>query len=116
MTMKRNFNDWLAQFRSSIANYEYYTDFNKVFENVDAIKIELNIMNSLIGSKNIEADFDILLATYPNVLKCIPILIAKREMDIAAVDEEGSFCYNFRKMNYSTLIPQHYSLSLFISA
>lgn len=99
--MKRNFNDWLAQFRSSIANYEYYTDFNKVFENVDAIKIELNIMNSLIGSKNIEADFDILLATYPNVLKCIPILIAKREMDIAAVDEEGSFCYNFRKMNYS---------------
>lgn len=21
--MKRNFNDWLAQFRSSIANYEY---------------------------------------------------------------------------------------------
>mgnify|MGYP003364417535 CR=1 FL=1 len=55
--MKRNFNDWLAQFRSSIANYEYYTDFNKVFENVDAIKIELNIMNSLIGSKNIEADF-----------------------------------------------------------
>ena len=99
--MKRNFNDWLAQFRSSIANYEYYTDFNKVFENVDVIKIELNIMNSLIGSKNIEADFDILLATYPNVLKCIPILIAKREMDIAAVDEEGSFCYNFRKMNYS---------------
>ena len=41
--MKRNFNDWLAQFRSSIANYEYYTDFNKVFENVDVIKIELNI-------------------------------------------------------------------------
>ena len=99
--MKRNFNDWLAQFRSSIANYEYYTDFNKVFENVDAIKIELNIMNSLIGSKNIEADFATLLATYPNVLKCIPVLIAKREMDIETVDEEGSFCYNFRKMNYS---------------
>lgn len=30
--MKRNFNDWLAQFRSSIANYEYYTDFNKVLK------------------------------------------------------------------------------------
>jgi type II restriction enzyme len=28
-------------------------------------------------------------------------LIAKREMDIETVDEEGSFCYNFRKMNYS---------------
>ena len=46
MTMKRNFNDWLAQFRSSIANYEYYTDFNKVFENVDVIKIEFIIRKS----------------------------------------------------------------------
>lgn len=99
--MKRDFNNWLAQFRPSIANYEYYSDFDKILTNVDAIKVELHIMNSLIGSKNIEADFESLLAEYPNILKCIPILIAKREMDIEAVDEEGSFCYNFRKMNYS---------------
>lgn len=98
--MKREFNDWLAQFRSSIADYQYYTDFEKVFANVDAVKVELNIMNSLIGSKDIEADFDKLLATYPNILKCIPILIAKREMDISATDKDGSFCYNFNKMNY----------------
>ena len=99
--MKRDFNNWLAQFRTSIANYQYYTDFDKVFANVDAIKVELNIMNSLIGSKNIEEEFDKLLTTYPNILKCIPILIAKREMDIETIDEEGSFCYNFKKMNYS---------------
>ena len=98
--MKRDFNNWLAQFRTSIANYQYYTDFNKVFTNVDAIKVELNIMNSLIGSKNIEEEFDKLLTAYPNILKCIPILIAKREMDIETIDEEGSFCYNFKKMNY----------------
>ena len=99
--MERDFKQWFAQFRTSIADYQYYTYFDKVFANVDAIKVELNIMNSLIGSKDIESDFDNLLHTYPNILKCIPILIAKREMDIEAVDEEGSFCYNFRKMNYS---------------
>lgn len=99
--MERDFKQWFAQFRTSIADYQYYTHFDKVFANVDAIKVELNIMNSLIGSKDIEGDFDNLLQTYPNILKCIPILIAKREMDIEAVDEEGSFCYNFRKMNYS---------------
>lgn len=95
--MKRNFNEWLAQFRTSIADYQYYTDFEKVFTSVDAIKVELNIMNSLIGSKNIETDFDNLLTKYPNILKCIPILIAKREMEIEAIDEDGSFCYNFKK-------------------
>lgn len=99
--MKRDFKLWLTQFRTSIADYQYYTCFDKIFSKVDAIKVELNIMNSLIGSKNIEDDFDVLLRTYPNILKCIPILIAKREMEIEAVDEDGSFCYNFRKMNYS---------------
>lgn len=99
--MKRDFNNWFAQFRSSIADYQYYTNFKKVFSNVDAIKVELNIMNSLIGSKNIEADFESLLTTYPNILRCIPILIAKREMEIKAIDENGSFSYNFKKMNYS---------------
>ena len=41
--MERNFNEWLSSFRNSIASYEYYIDFNKVHQNVDAIKIELNI-------------------------------------------------------------------------
>ena len=53
----RNFNNWLNQMRGSINGYNYYVDFPKVYANVDALRIELNIMNSLIGSKDIEADF-----------------------------------------------------------
>lgn len=49
----RDFNNWLADFRPSIADYEYYIDFKKVFANVDSIRIPLNILNSLIGSKRI---------------------------------------------------------------
>ena len=51
---KRDFNEWLSEFRESISNYKYYIDFEKVFRNVDKIKVELNILNSLIGSKNIK--------------------------------------------------------------
>ena len=61
----RDFNTWLAGFRHSIADYKYYIDFNKVFKNVDAIKIPLNILNSLIGSKNIEKEFKNILEQYP---------------------------------------------------
>ena len=49
----RNFSTWLAGFRDSIADYDYYIDFEKVHRNVESIKVELNILNSLIGSKNI---------------------------------------------------------------
>lgn len=99
--MNRNFNEWLRQFRSSIADYKYYTDFDKVFSNVEAIKIELNILNSLVGSKHIESDFKLLIERYPEVLKCIPILIAKREKEIEITDKKGHFYYNFKKPNYT---------------
>lgn len=95
----RDFNTWLAAFRPSIADYKYYVDFEKVFSNVDAIRIPLNILNSLIGSKRIEDDFRNILAKYPETLKCIPILLAKREYDIMAMDSEGQIDFHFNEMN-----------------
>jgi len=99
--MKRNFNDWLGSFRSSIATYSYYVDFEKVYGNIEAIKVELNILNSLIGSKNIEADFEKLLKDYPQVLKCIPVLLAVRGKELYAIDGDGEYLFNFKKANYS---------------
>ena len=99
--MKRDFQEWLKTFRSSICDYNYYVDFAKVYGNVDAIKVELNIFNSLIGSKNIEADFEKLLKDYPQVLKCIPILLAVRGREIYAIDGDGEYLFNFKTANYS---------------
>ena len=65
----RDFNSWLGKMRASINAYDYYVDFPKVYANVDAIKIELNIMNSLIGSQNIKADFMSLLEKYPEIYR-----------------------------------------------
>lgn len=97
--MKRNFKDWLSKFRGSIANYGYYIDFDKVYRNVNEIKVELNILNSLIGSKNIEDDFKNIIAKYPEILKCIPILLAVRANEIYAIDGDGDFTYNFKNIN-----------------
>ncbi|MDY5305189.1 type II restriction endonuclease [Fusobacterium gastrosuis] len=98
---KRNFNEWLDKFRNSISNYKYYVDFEKVFKNVDNIKIELNILNSLIGSKNIQEDFENIVKKYPEVLKCVPILLAVRTNEIYVIDAEGEFNYSFKNKNYS---------------
>ena len=97
----RDFNTWLSGFRDSIADYGYYIDFEKVHRNVDGIKIELNILNSLIGSKNIEEDFEKLIFKYPEVLKCIPLLLAVRANEIYAIDSAGAFTYNFKNQNLS---------------
>lgn len=99
--MKRDFYKWLGLFRNSICDYKFYVDFEKVYGKVDNIKVELNILNSLIGSKNIENDFKNLVAEYPKVLKCIPILLAVRSREIYAIDSDGEYWFNFVKQNYS---------------
>ena len=99
--MDRDFTAWLSKFKKSIANYDYYVDFRKIHDNVDKIKVELNILNSLIGSTNIEVDFDNIIEKYPETLKCIPILLAVRSNEIYAIDGEGEFIYQFKKLNYS---------------
>jgi len=93
----RDFNKWLTNFRSSIASYDYYIDFEKVYRNVDNIKVELNILNSLVGSETIEEDFEKLIIRYPEILKCIPLLIAVRSKEIYAVDADGECTYSFKK-------------------
>lgn len=97
----KNFNEWFSTFRESIANYHYYVDFDTSYKNLNKFKIELNILNSLVGSKNIEDDFKMLVSKYPEVLKAIPTLLAKRESEIYCQDDNGKFKYNFKKQNYS---------------
>ena len=100
--MKRDFAEWLLTFTDSIANYKYYIDFETIYKNAEIYKVELNMLNSLIGSQNIEQDFENLIHKYPEVLKCVPILLAVRQTEIIVLDDEGNkFEYNFKNMNYN---------------
>lgn len=99
--MNRNFNEWLNNFKSSISDYTYYIDFSKIYKNVDKVKVELNILNSLIGSKNIEKEFEQILVRYPETLECIPLLLAVRSNEIFIKDEIQEYLFKFNKMVYS---------------
>lgn len=103
----RSFTEWISKFKSSISDYSYYVDFKKIHRNIDTIRVELNILNSLIASNNIEADFEALIARYPETLKCVPLLLAIRGSEIYAIDGDGEFLYSFRYMNYS---PEQYKI------
>lgn len=91
----RDFDSWFAQFRESIATYSYYIDFGKVVANAKKHKAELHLLNSLIGSRTVEDEFRALAERYPQVLSTVPILLAKREADIFAADEESGGWYRF---------------------
>lgn len=95
----RDFKTWLEQFRPSIADYKYYTNFENAYGNIEKFKLELNMLNRLLGSKNIEADFRTLVAKHPECLRACPLLLAKRESMISCTDMFGTLVYDFANPN-----------------
>ena len=113
--MKREYIKWIHTFRESIAGWEYYVNFDRVYDEIRKLKFELNLLNSLVGSKNIEKDFRNLIQRYPEVLKVIPLLIASRQNEINITEIKFSLKYNFS--TYSNDIEEYivfmYKMGLF---
>ena len=55
----------------------------------------------MIGSKNIEEEFQNILIKYPETLECIPLLLAVRSREIFVKDEINEYLFKFDKMVYS---------------
>ena len=69
----------ITTFQDSIFTWSYFTDFKKVKLNIEKVKVELNILNSLIGESNIEKKFIELIKEYPKIRQALPLLIAVRK-------------------------------------
>ena len=59
------FSYFISTLRPSLQVWDYFVNWEKIHFNLHAIELELNILNSLIGSTNIEKDFIKLI----NILK-----------------------------------------------
>jgi DpnII restriction endonuclease. len=79
---KIEFAEFMRTLYPSNRTFEYYTNWAKVFLNVDNIRIKLSILNSVIGSDDVENDLRYIIKNYPDVVQAFPILIAEREKNL----------------------------------
>lgn len=89
-----------STFKNKITTWEYFVNWQKVLRNVGSIEVELNILNYLIGKKNLEKEAIGLIKNYPNVIKAFPFLIALRENSIEVLVNVEQFItqkYDFRE-------------------
>ncbi len=91
----RKFEDWMSKFRECIYDYNFYVDFDKVYDNVDTIREDLALLNTLVGCKDVRARFRSLIGRHPEVLRAVPILLARRGEDIYCEDSSGALTYSF---------------------
>ncbi|MEI7961987.1 MAG: DpnII family type II restriction endonuclease, partial [archaeon] len=66
------FENFTKTLKESIKVWDFFVNWKKVNNNLNKINIELNLLNSLIGSSNLEKDFINLLTKYPNIVKTLP--------------------------------------------
>jgi len=102
----QNFDEIVENFYETLIDtnrgYKFFVDWKKVKGNISDFKVELNILNSLIGSADFDNDLRKILKKYPEVLPAIPILIAVRGKTLKVIRDflgKGADIvgYNFNK-------------------
>ena len=63
----------------TIHRSDWFVDWKRIKANVAPHVRELALLNTVIGSENVERDLSALIADYPKVLRVIPLLLASRE-------------------------------------
>lgn len=71
------FSHLMNTMRPGVADWEYFVNWNKVFDNTREIEATLNIMNYLLGKEDFDTEFRYLANKYPEIMQMIPVLIVR---------------------------------------
>ena len=74
-----SFNFLIDTLVPTIHRSDWFVDWQRIKANVAPHVRELALLNTVVGSENIERDLAALIADYPKVLRVMPLLLASRE-------------------------------------
>jgi type II restriction enzyme len=86
--------------KDKITRWDYFVNWNKVYKNLKEFELDLNILNYLIGKKDVASELKTLLQSHPYVIRAIPILIACRENEINILYEFSLKGFIYKKYNF----------------
>ncbi len=98
------FSELSSSFKKKINQWSYFVNWIKVLQNIEPIEKELNLLNYLIGKKDLHKETVDLLLKYPDAIKAIPLLLAIRDKSLEVLIDTRNFIYrefDFSKRKYS---------------
>ena len=97
------FDEISSSFKNKITQWSYFVNWKKVLQNIEPVEKELNLLNYLIGKKDLHKETVTLLLKYPETIKAIPLLLAIRDKSLEVLIDTRNFIYrefNFSKKTY----------------
>lgn len=86
--------------KDTIKSWDYFVNWNKVYNNLMDVEINLNILNYLIGKDNLKDELGFLIRKYPEIIKTIPILIASRDENFKILKANNGQVIKFEDEEY----------------
>lgn len=88
--MEKDFNKFMSQLSETNATLDFYSDFNKIRNNVSEIALSLNSLNFLLGKENLREAVTMLWNRDKKAFDVLDILIATRRRDKKKfIDNDG---------------------------
>lgn len=80
--------------------YDFFINWDKVFNNLDKFIIEIGVLNTLnkVEPHEVEAHFRKILEQYPQVVPVLPVILAIREKNVPILDTDT---IEFKKIRFS---------------
>lgn len=86
---EQEFKKFLSQLKETNATLDFFCDFDKVKENVQAIEYKLNQLNYLLGKQNMKDAIQYIWSNDPRAFSVLEIIIAVRTKDKKKVINEN---------------------------
>lgn len=102
--MQKDFTKFIDTLKNSIKTWDYFVNWEKVFENKDKYEMTLNKLNYLLGKEDLEKEFNSLFKDSPEVVRVLPVLLAVREfnLEIFDIDTKDTEIFDFNtEVEYS---------------
>lgn len=77
--MKKNFDLFLSQLKTTNATLDYFVDFKKVRENMQKVAIKLNQLNYLLGKEDLRSAIEDIYSENNKAFEVLNLLIAVRD-------------------------------------
>lgn len=98
--IKKDFKKFIETLQDSIITWDYFVDFAKAYDNSFRIKIQLNILNALLGESNLKDKFFQIFEKYPETREALLVLIATRKKKINELPIINPITLELENVNY----------------
>jgi type II restriction enzyme len=96
--MREAFEQFMSQLQETNQTLEFFSDFEKISNNVDNIKLSLCMLNSLIGTTDLRRSVETIWQRDPSVFQIMDILIAVRGEGRKKVLTKDGLCIEMTRL------------------